>query len=65
MMKNWELAEFGSLARAMPTMPRLNGVCENSAARFGYFDLPVPSKFCPSPVCAMKPSITRWNGTLL
>ena len=44
MMKNCELAEFGSLERAIPTMPRLNGTFENSAGRFGYFDPPVPLK---------------------
>src|SRR6202043_3170245 len=65
MMKNCEFAEFGSLVRAMPTMPRLYGTLENSAGRFGYFEPPVPLKFWPSPVCAMKPSMTRWNGTLL
>src|ERR1700754_14759 len=65
MMKNCELAELGSPARAMPTMPRLNGTLENWAARFGYLEPPVPLKRWPSPVCAMKPSITRWNGTLL
>src|SRR6202043_2899430 len=66
MKKNWELA-VSTLAprRAMPTMPRLNGTLENSAFKLGYFDPPVPLKFWPSPVCAMKPSITRWNGTLL
>ena len=65
MMKNWLFAEFGSLARAMPTTPRLNGTLLNSAGRFGYFEPPVPSPRAPSPVCAMKPAITRWNGTLL
>ena len=66
MMKNCEFAEsLLSPRRAMPTMPRLNGTLENSAGRFGYFEPPVPLKFLPSPVCAMKPSITRWNGTLL
>ena len=65
MMKNWLLAELLSPPlRAMPTMPRLNGTCENSAGRLGYFEPPVPLWFCPSPVWAMKPSITRWNGTL-
>src|SRR5262249_21927801 len=64
MMKNWLLAELGSPLRAMPTMPRLNGTCENSAGTLGYFEPPVPLNFSPSPVCAMKPSITRWNGTL-
>src|SRR3954447_13122383 len=65
MMKNCELAESLLAERAMPTMPRLNGTLENSAFRFGYFEPPVPLKFLPSPVCAMKPSMTRWNGTLL
>jgi hypothetical protein len=37
---------------------------ENSDRRFGYFDPPVPLPFWPSPVWAMKPAITRWNGTL-
>src|ERR1700733_14705054 len=55
MMKNCEFAELGSLARAMPTMPRLNGTLENSAGTLGYFEPPVPLKFLPSPVCAMKP----------
>src|SRR5690242_6985224 len=65
MMKNWLLAELLSPPlRAMPTMPRLNGTFENSACRLGYFEPPVPLWFWPSPVCAMKPSITRWNGTL-
>src|SRR6185312_2520368 len=64
MMKNCEFAEFGSFARAMPTMPRLNGTFENSAGKLGYFEPPVPSPRAPSPVCAMKPAMTRWNGTL-
>ena len=46
MMKNCEFAEFGSFARAMPTMPRLNGTFENSAGRLGYFEPPVPSPRC-------------------
>src|SRR5918993_3579835 len=41
-MKNWLLAEFGSLERAMPTEPRLNGSRENSAGMLGSFDPPVP-----------------------
>src|SRR5579885_1549776 len=65
MMKNWLFAEFGLELRAMPTMPRVNGVDENSAGKFGYFEPPVPLPYWPSPVCAMKLSITRWNGTLL
>src|ERR1700756_678787 len=64
-MKNCELAESLLCARAMPTVPRTNGSLENSCFRLSYFDLPVPLKFWPSPVCAMKPSMTRWNGTLL
>ena len=66
MKKNCEFAVSTlSPRRAMPTMPRVNGTLENSCFRFGYFEPPVPLKFWPSPVCAMKPSITRWNGTLL
>src|SRR5580693_7229263 len=65
MIKNCEFAESGLAARAIPTIPRLKGTLENSADRFGYFEPPVPSKFLPSPVCAMNPSITLWNGTLL
>src|SRR5229473_152282 len=66
MKKNCEFAVSTlSPRRAIPTMPRLNGTLENSAFRLGYFEPPVPLKFWPSPVCAMKPSITRWNGTLL
>ena len=42
MMKNCELAEFGSEVRAMPTMPRAYGTLENSALRSGYFEPPVP-----------------------
>src|SRR5450631_1779402 len=64
MMKNWLLAELGSLARAMPRTPRVNGTFENSAGRSGYLEPPVPLPFWPSPVCAMKPVMTRWNGTL-
>src|SRR3954454_14836744 len=66
MMKNCEFAVSTlSPRRAIPTRPRLNGTLENSAFRLGYFEPPVPLKFWPSPVCAMNPSITRWNGTLL
>src|SRR6266849_298347 len=66
MKKNCEFAVSTlSPRRAMPTMPRLNGTPEDSALRLGYFEPPVPLKFWPSPVCAIKPSITRWNGTLL
>src|SRR5436190_5459074 len=65
-MKNCALALSTLSPRlAMPTTPRLKGVEENSCFRFGYFEAPEPLNFSPSPVCAMKPSITRWNGTLL
>src|SRR3954447_23638793 len=56
MMKNCEFAELGSLVRAIPTIPRVYGTLENSAGKFGYIEPPVPLKFLPSPVCAMKPS---------
>src|SRR6202011_4105602 len=62
MKKNCEFAVSTlSPRRAIPTMPRLNGTLENSAFRLGYFEPPVPLKFWPSPVCAIKPSITRGN----
>ena len=48
----------------MPTEPRLNGSCENSAGRFGRSDLPVPVPV-GSPVWAMKPGMTRWKTTPL
>src|SRR5690606_5228913 len=60
MMKNWLLALLGSAVRAAPTTPRSKGVGVNSAGRSSYFDPPLPSPL-GSPVCAMKPSITRWN----
>ena len=34
-MKNCELAEFGSLARAMPSVPRLNGVGRKLGLQIG------------------------------
>jgi len=55
MMKNWLFAEFGSLVRAMPTMPRVNGELVNSAGRLGYVDPPVPSPLWPSPVLRHEP----------
>src|SRR5438552_945120 len=58
MMKNWLLAELGSCALAMPTVPRAKWALENSACILGSFDPPVPVPV-GSPVCAMKPSITR------
>src|SRR5580698_9517896 len=59
-MKNCEFAESGLCARAIDTVPRTCGSLLNSAFTFGYFDPPVPVP-CGQPVCAMKPSITRWN----
>src|SRR5258707_5695234 len=60
MKKNCEFAVSTlSPRRAIPTMLRLNGTLENSAFRLGYYEPPVPLKFWPSPVCAMKPSMTR------
>jgi len=46
----------------MPTVPRLKGALENSCFRFRIISSRrCRVKFCPSPVCAMKPSITRWK----
>ena len=43
-MKNCELAEFGSCARAMPTAPRMKcALLENSAGRSGSSEPPVPT----------------------
>src|SRR5438477_12337504 len=65
MMKNCELALSTLSPRlAIPTTPRVNGTLENSCFKFGYLEPPLPLNFSPSPVCAIKPSITRWNGTL-
>ena len=41
-MKNWLLAEFGSLVRAIEQTPRTCGSAENSAFRFGLYEPPVP-----------------------
>ena len=65
--KNWLFALSGSLERAMPITPRSNGASLNSAFRSGLFEPPMPARrislpILPnstSPVCAMKPSITR------
>ena len=46
-------------ARAIETMPRTCGSLLNSALSF-LPEPPVPVP-CGQPVCAMKPSITRWN----
>ena len=59
-MKNWLLALFGSEVRAMPSVPRSNGSDENSAGRSGLSEPPRPVPV-GSPVCAMKPGITRWK----
>ena len=59
-MKNCELAEFGSLERAMPTVPRLKWVAVNSAGMLGRSDPPEPVPV-GSPVCAMKSGMTRWK----
>src|ERR1700682_566469 len=64
-MKNCEFEEFGRPVLVMPTIPRTNETFENSSGGLGWLEPPVPSKFFPSPVCAMNPAITRWNGTLL
>src|SRR5215210_2132054 len=60
MMKNCELALFGSCDRAMPRVPRLKGSLENSAGMSGSFEPPMPVPV-GSPVCAMNPSMTRWK----
>src|SRR5690606_36749623 len=44
MMKNCELALFGSDERAMPITPRSNARSENSAGRSGLSDPPVPAR---------------------
>ena len=61
MMKNWLSALFGSEARAIERVPRTCFSLENSA-RSSWPEPPVPVPV-GSPVCAMKPSITRWNIT--
>ncbi len=58
-------SKYPNLKQEFSKVPFTRGILENSCFRFGYFEPPVPLKFWPSPVCAMKPSITRWNGTLL
>ena len=56
-MKNWLSALFGICARAIDTVPRTWGSLLNSAGRFW----PEPPMPVPvgSPVCAMKPAMTR------
>ncbi len=61
MMKNWLSALFGSEARAIDTIPRTCFSLENSALSL-WPEPPVPVPV-GSPVCAINPSITRWNGT--
>src|SRR5674476_971375 len=58
-MKNWLSPESGLPARAIDTVPRTCGSLLNSALSFCP-EPPVPLP-CGQPVCAMKPSITRWN----
>ena len=57
-MKNWLFALSSLWARAIDTVPRKCGTALNSALRSGSGDPPVPVPV-GSPVCAMKPSITR------
>ena len=61
-MKNCGWPSSGRPARHADAAA-LERLCVNSALRFGNFEPPVPLPFWPSPVCAMKPAITRWNGT--
>jgi len=61
-MKNWLLALSSLCARAIDTVPRKCGVGLNSAFRSGSCEPPCPVAV-GSPVCAMNPSITRWNLT--
>ena len=58
-MKNWLSPESGLAARAIEVVPRTCGSLLNSAFSF-WPEPPVPVP-CGQPVCAMKPSITRWN----
>jgi hypothetical protein len=58
-MKNWLSPELGSAARAIDTVPRTCGSLLNSALSF-WPEPPVPVP-CGQPVCAMKPSMTRWK----
>ena len=58
-MKNWLSPESGLAARAIEVVPRTCGSLLNSAFSF-LPEPPVPVP-CGQPVCAMKPSITRWN----
>ena len=57
-MKNWLLALSGFSVRAIETLPRKCGIALNSAFRSGSEEPPCPVPV-GSPVCAMKPSITR------
>src|SRR5476649_946080 len=58
-MKNWLSPESGLAARAIEVVPRTCGSLLNSAFSF-LPEPPVPVP-CGQPVCAMKPSSTRWN----
>ena len=61
-MKNWLLAELGSLVRAIEQAPRTCGSRLNSAFRSGFDEPPMPRPV-GSPPWAMKPAITRWKTT--
>src|SRR3954471_5602698 len=69
-MKNCELAEFGFCERAIEQVPRPWLALENSAFRSGFSEPPMPARDgakvgfdelpnLTSPVCAIKPSMTR------
>ena len=58
-MKNWLSPVSGLAARAIEVVPRTCGSLLNSAFSF-WPEPPVPVPF-GHPVCAMKPSMTRWN----
>ncbi|MNR52218.1 hypothetical protein D3C85_1720190 [compost metagenome] len=66
-MKNCEVAECGSLVRAMAMLPitffRPLSASLAIGARVGFCDSAPPSMVKPPP-WIMKPSITRWNTVL-
>jgi len=63
-MKNCEFAEFGSLERAIPTVPRLNGVRGEFGCEVRIFRTAGAVEILAVAGLRLKPSITRWNGTL-